>query len=505
MKQKQIFTPRWQHNKWLIPILWFFVSFLVALLSGFFLFRHTVYDELTATLITTSLDAMRSQLIAALLLTALAAIIGALLTNRKMGAVLGATVVFILRYMITFIQTELIPVTDAGGHIKPLQPDALNHTTLMMGALAILSAFIGSAIGASLYEIFVKPPALLIHNIWQHYVNKQDLSAQTTHSMSIQGNIQRWHLERWIALFIMIGLFFLASQSGNLFIISPDADLHSAPLVGTANSDVPAFGHTQILKVRSKLLGNRMRQFEIYLPPSYNTAVGKNKRYPTAYLLHGSPGQPVDWIIAGKAAESADTLIDTKKISELILVMPDGNGAPGATSEWGNSGNGKQPIEDYVSKELVKYIDQHYRTIPDADHRAIGGLSMGGFGAMNIAIHHYDVFHWVVALGGYYKADGTIWGPSQAYRQYNSPIIQIGRQPQAQKLHMFLGDATEDKAFYSGMLRYAQVVHKLHVNYLMVTEHGGHSWKVWTDQMYKAFTWISWGPLHQAPKAVKKS
>ncbi|GCE27504.1 hypothetical protein KDA_29880 [Dictyobacter alpinus] len=505
MKQKQPSFFNRRRNKQLIPLLWFFVSFLVALLSGLLLFQHSIFDGLSAAIITTGLDSMRAQLVSALLLTMLAALLGALFTNRKTGALLGASVVFILCYMSNFIQTELIPVTDAGGHIKPLQTDALIHTSIVMGALAIISAFIGVAVGAAFNEVLIKPPSLVIRNIWQHYVNRRELSDRTTRNMSVAGVFQRWHPERWAALVIMIVLFFLVGQSSDLFILSPDTAIHGAPDIPPIIKGVPSFGHTQVLTMRSTLLGNHPRMFDIYLPPSYNTPVGKNKHYPTIYLLHGSPGKITDWIDGGKAAESADTLIDTGKIPELIMVMPDGNGAPGATSEWGNSGNGKQPMEDYVAKEMVKYIDQHYRTIPDADHRAIGGLSMGGFGAMNIGIHHPDVFNWVIALGGYYQADGSVWGRNPVYRHYNSPLIQIAHQPHVQQLHIFLGDATEDKRFYPGMLTFAKVLHQLHFNYTMVTEHGGHSWKVWADQLYKALSWINWQPVHQAPKAIPKS
>ena len=503
MKQKQPSIFNLNRTRRFIPILWFFVSFILSILGGLFFFGHDVFDGLSAAIISTGLDAMRSQLITALLLTAGSALIGALFTHRKFGGIVGASIVFVLGYLVNFIQTEFIPVTDAGGHIEPLQTNVLNNTCFIMVALAILSAFIGAAIGSALYEVLLYQPYRVIRYLWQRFVIKQDIANRTTHAVAIPARFRQWHIERWVAILAMIGLFFLASQSGNLFIISPDADIHGAPKLTSIGANIPSFGTTKFVEMRSALLKGR-RLFEIYLPPTYNTPQGKNKRYPTAYLLHGSPGKVTDWVNAGRAAESADSLIDTKKSQELIMVMPDGNGAPGSTSEWGNSGNNKQPIEDYVAKELVKYVDQHYRTIPDADHRAIGGLSMGGFGAMNIAIHHPDVFHWVIALGGYYNAMGPIWGPSVAYRQYNSPIIQIRLHPQAQKLQVFLGDATEDKEYYPGVVKFANVLKTLGVKYTFVKEPGGHSWKVWSDELYEGLEWINWGPIHVAPQAIQK-
>ena len=88
----------------------------------------------------------------------------------------------------------------------------------------------------------------------------------------------------------------------------------------------------------------------------------------------------------------------------------------------GNSFDHRQWIETYVAVDLVAYVDHRYRTLADVAHRAIGGLSMGGFGAMNIAVHHPDVFGTVISLGGYYRAEGSIWGKNAAYRRANSPI-----------------------------------------------------------------------------------
>jgi S-formylglutathione hydrolase FrmB len=254
----------------------------------------------------------------------------------------------------------------------------------------------------------------------------------------------------------------------------------------------------------SKFMGGHQHPFVIYLPPSYYSSTDKQKRYPTLYLLHGSPGLVTDWIKAGDAANSANALIITKKIQELIMVMPDGNGALGATSEWGNSGNHKQLMESYVSGELVHYIDQHFRTIPNAAHRAIGGLSMGGFGAMNIAIHHPNVFASVIALGGYYKATGTVWGSNRAYIHYNSPIIQIGLQPQAHQLHIFLGDAYEDKPYYTDTIHFAQRLKQLDMKYTFVKDHGHHSWRVWATLLYQGLTWLHWSPIHAAPLIAKR-
>src|SRR5438876_1765136 len=169
-----------------------------------------------------------------------------------------------------------------------------------------------------------------------------------------------------------------------------------------------------------------------------------------------SVGQAYDWFTAGKANQSADTLIALGKIPELIMVLPDGNGRPGATSEWANSYDQRQLIESYVVNDVVRYIDSKYRTIPDAANRAIGGLSMGGFGALNIAVHHPDIFGSVISLGGYYYAEGGIWGNNAAYMQQNSPADVLPAKKQAWKLRIFLGAGTQDQPYYTDTQQFAQ-------------------------------------------------
>jgi S-formylglutathione hydrolase FrmB len=242
----------------------------------------------------------------------------------------------------------------------------------------------------------------------------------------------------------------------------------------------------------SQALGGQTKPFIVYLPPSYYTRQGQNRRYPTLYLLHGSPGNYQDWIMAGKADQSADSLIAQQKIPELIMVLPDGNGRI-SPSEWGNSYNQSQKMETFVAVDLVRYIDQHFRTIAQPADRAIGGLSMGGFGAMNIAVHHSEVFGTAISLGGYYNAENAVWGNNVEYKQQNSPAKVLPNDRQAWKLHIFLGAATQDQPYYRDTMQFAHELDSLSIPYHLDIEKGYHSWTVWEVQMYKALLWLHWG------------
>ena len=106
-------------------------------------------------------------------------------------------------------------------------------------------------------------------------------------------------------------------------------------------------------------------------------------------------------------------------------------------------------METFVATELVHYVDSKYRTIAEPAYRGIGGLSMGGFGAMNIAVHHPDVFGFVISLGGYYMAEGSVWGNNAASIGANSPQDTLPANRSAWNLHIFLGAATKDQPYYA--------------------------------------------------------
>lgn len=124
----------------------------------------------------------------------------------------------------------------------------------------------------------------------------------------------------------------------------------------------------------------RQMLFNLILPAGYEQS---ETRYPVLYLLHGRGGNYKMW--AGlRVPEYAEAY-------EMIIVMPDtGNSwcVNWATSEEGSKDN----WGDYIAKDLVGYVDSHYRTIARREGRAINGLSMGGFGALAVALKHPELF-----------------------------------------------------------------------------------------------------------------
>ena len=480
-----------KHVKASLP---FLLAFGCALLAGLIFFNGALIAPLASVIINMGLDPQRSQLIAALVMTSLVALTGAFIGRRRFVALVGAGLLFVLNYLLDFIHVQTQPTYDPGRHLEPLDVGALVHTSFVMVALALLCAFVGAAVGKALGEVLLDPLYhlfLLIQQRLRASSNGTSLAnlptQQLTRPVSLPGTIVSL-----IGTALLLVLLILASGSGDLFVFSPDVGLHTPPQL--SNGPVT---HGTIVQdsMISPALGGQKRNFLIYLPPSYNTPQGQQKRYPTLYLLHGSPGSDKDWFTAGKANESADTLIALKQIPELIIVSPDGNGRPGATSEWGNSGDHRQNIETFVAVDLVHYVDAKYRTIPKQQYRAIGGLSMGGFGAMNIALHHPDTFGSVISLGGYFYAEGSIWGHNPAYLRANSPADILPTDKAAWSLHYFLGAGSKDQPYYNDAKAFARELASFHIPYHFDLQSGYHSWKVWQTQMYNALLWL--GPLWQ--------
>jgi S-formylglutathione hydrolase len=147
--------------------------------------------------------------------------------------------------------------------------------------------------------------------------------------------------------------------------------------------------------LKGNLLGDPVEQsVTIYLPPSYDAAPAK--RFPTLYLLHGFTGTQKAWTGYARLHTLLDELIAQGQSRELIVVMPNGWNAYKGAFYSNSTVNGNW--EDYIYRDLVQNIDANYRSIARAESRGIAGHSMGGYGAMTLAMKHPDIFSAVYAL-----------------------------------------------------------------------------------------------------------
>jgi S-formylglutathione hydrolase FrmB len=144
--------------------------------------------------------------------------------------------------------------------------------------------------------------------------------------------------------------------------------------------------------LEGNLVGDLTRRpLAVYLPPSYREQ--PTRRYPAVYLLHGYQGSHKQWMAGGKEwnlRDVMDRLIRAGKVRELIVVMPDATNRFGGSFYTSSITTGSW--EDCIVKDVVAFVDKTYRTLPAAASRGIAGHSMGGYGALKLAMKHPEVF-----------------------------------------------------------------------------------------------------------------
>jgi len=190
--------------------------------------------------------------------------------------------------------------------------------------------------------------------------------------------------------------------------------LLDCPLHGRAQDRVES---VVVNTIRSERLANKFgenptREIAVYLPDGYQEST---RRYPVIYFLHGFNG---DHRILTDMSELLDSSITRNKIRPFIMVVSNQKTSYGG-SFYSNSGVFGD-WEDFTAIDVVSYVDKNFRTIASREGRGIAGHSMGGYGALKIAMHHPDRFRCVYALSPGGLAIVKEYGPnSNTYRELN--------------------------------------------------------------------------------------
>ena len=134
----------------------------------------------------------------------------------------------------------------------------------------------------------------------------------------------------------------------------------------------------------------------VWRPPGPDSAT-----MPVLYVLHGLPGSASDPFQSGLAKILDERL--RAGYAPFVVASPDGNGEHYADTEWADSADGSEQVESRFLDAVIPDVEGS--RVRDGAHRAIAGFSMGGFGAMNIALSHPSLFGQVVSIAGYFHPD----------------------------------------------------------------------------------------------------
>ena len=186
-----------------------------------------------------------------------------------------------------------------------------------------------------------------------------------------------------------------------------------APAIGFAQPFHFETGQLSTEALSSNFFGDcSVRPFRIYLPPSYDTT---SKRYPVIYLLHGFTQNEFS---LGFAGSTLDSMIRRRTAREMIIVFV--NAGNRLNGSFYLSSQVIGDYETYVTRDLVDLIDSRYRTLNARESRGISGFSMGGWGAMHLALKFPAIFSVTVPEAGFY--DSTSHWADDAARE----LVRLG-------------------------------------------------------------------------------
>lgn len=240
----------------------------------------------------------------------------------------------------------------------------------------------------------------------------------------------------------------------------------------------------------------------VYTPPSYGAS--PERRYPVLYLLHGKYGGETDWLQKGSAEATFDLMMmGDAGVPECIVIMPNDGGYHHGTfySDWyDGSGN----YEQYIIDDLVCAVDDAFRTVPHRIGRAAAGLSMGGYGAVMLALRHPDLFGAGASLSGalgdlkslsreeFARSDfGRIFGPQRGgyAERYDIYALAALRAGEGKQPRLYF-DCGRDDYLYGYNVKFDAHLSSIGYEHTFRSFPGDHTWPYWTEHLADALRFV---------------
>jgi S-formylglutathione hydrolase FrmB len=238
----------------------------------------------------------------------------------------------------------------------------------------------------------------------------------------------------------------------------------------------------------SAALGKVMK-YRVLVPQNYAAGLG---RYPVLYLLHGLSGDYTDWT-------NRTNLADYSRPLRLIIVMPDGG------NQWyTNAADGSAPYEDYLANDLPMDVVKKYRTINSRYGRSIAGLSMGGYGALKLALKRPAAFRVAASFSGAFgvtregalepligKVEGqrllSIFGPAGSDTRLQNDVFTLAAAAKpATAPYVYLDCGTGDSSLIAANREVVAALNTAAIEYEYHETPGAHSWDYW-DRRIREF------------------
>ena len=240
-----------------------------------------------------------------------------------------------------------------------------------------------------------------------------------------------------------------------------------------ANKPVP---HGEVRKVwyPSSTLGTQ-RRMHVYTPPGYE---GGSEKYPVFYLLHGGGDEDSGWGTVGRAGFILDNLIAAKKAKPMLVVMPNGSlprpaVAPGSRPDARQRAAFQDRFTNELLKDIVPFVEKHFRVQAGPEHRALAGLSMGGGQTARVLTTHPDRFAYVAIWSA-----GLFGGDPAAYEKQNAAFFKDAER--VNKSVKLLAITVGDKDFaLNGSKALDELFTKHGIRHKLTVTGGGHTWINW--------------------------
>jgi S-formylglutathione hydrolase FrmB len=231
----------------------------------------------------------------------------------------------------------------------------------------------------------------------------------------------------------------------------------------------------------------KMLKVVVIRPDNYEAG----KEFPVVYLLHGYSDNHSGWVKKAAGFQKAADL------HNMIIVCPDG----GYSSwYWDSPVDPQSQFETYISKELVSYIDNKYKTIKDRKGRAITGLSMGGHGALYLALRHQDVYGAAGSMSGGVdiRPFPNNWDMAKRLGKYaeqpkrweENTVINMLHLLTPNALSLIIDCGTEDFFFEVNQKLHEQLLYR-NIQHDYIVRPGAHNWPYWTNAVQYQLLFMS--------------